>query len=368
MSRSVGAVGIMSGTSIDGIDGVLLEIPESGRPLVRATRSATFPPALQQSIVTLTQPGDNELDLAGRVDIELGQRYADLANALIADAGEITVSVIGSHGQTVRHRPDGEYPFTLQLGSGAVIAHRTGVSTVTDFRSADMAAGGQGAPFAPFFHNAVFRSNTRSRAIINLGGIANVTLLPGDPDAAVWGFDSGPANGLMDAWIQRHCNKPFDRNGEWARAGDLQNALLDRLLDHPYIARPYPKSTGREDFHIGWLDQVLAEFKNKLPAGNIQRTLAQFTATSIGRQIPGEFEEIYTCGGGAKNQYLLELLADTCQRPVATTSDLGFDPGQVEAAAFAWFAARTLGKQTTTLPSVTGASRPTVTGTVYYAG
>ena len=359
------AIGIMSGTSVDGIDAVLAAFSDDGPPRIIDSASADLESSIKDAIIALTQPGDNEIDRAGELDILLGERYAAVANLLIARNSDVSVSVIGSHGQTVRHRPNNPYPFTVQLGSGAVIATRTGVNTVTNFRASDMAAGGQGAPFAPVFHNAVFRDRESARAIVNLGGIANITLLPRGEDQPVTGFDSGPANGLMDAWIQRRLDKPFDEDGRWAASGSIHDALLSELLSHPYLKRKTPKSTGREEFHIGWVDQKLHGLSARVAPQDVQRTLLEFTAKTIADGL-GDSQEIYVCGGGAANSVLTDRLSALSRLPVETTATLGIPPVLVESAAFAWLADQSLRGLPSTLPSVTGARRATIAGNIHY--
>lgn len=366
MTDSRYAIGIMSGTSVDGIDAVILETSIEQHSRIVADTTVSFSEQLRRDILRLTQPGEGEIDLAGRIHIELGELYAKVANSMITAAKDYPVSVIGCHGQTVRHRPNDDFPFTLQLGSGPVIAARTGIAAVTDFRSADMAAGGQGAPFAPFFHNATFRSREVNRCIVNLGGIANITLLPSDQSAAVSGFDSGPANGLMDAWIQRHRQCPYDRDGKWAAGGNVNQALLTALLMHPYFARSSPKSTGREEFNIGWLDQLLEALPDRVDAQDVQRTLVELTARTVVEQIGNNYSAIYLCGGGVNNRFLVERISALANATVHSTAELGIAPMWMEAAAFAWMALQTIDGIACTLPSVTGASSPTVTGAIYH--
>lgn len=360
------AIGIMSGTSVDAVDAVLLEIPPDGSPVLRETATRDFPAELRHTVLGLMTPGENEIDQACRVHVELGELYAEIALDLVGRAGSDAVSVIGCHGQTVRHRPDGPHPFTLQLGSGAVIAERTGIPTVTDFRSADIAAGGQGAPFATFFHRAVFSSDTSCRAIVNLGGIANVTLLPRDRSEPVTGFDTGPANCLMDLWTRRHLAKPFDESGAWAAGGAPDEHLLGQMLADHYFSRPPPKSTGREYFSGAWLDRALAGSGETVSPANVQATLAMLTARSISGQLPPAVDAMYLCGGGCANPHLRALLGEESGLPVDDTSALGWPPEWIEAAAFGWMALATLNQSPSTLPSVTGASRATIAGAIHY--
>lgn len=355
----------MSGTSIDAIDAVILEISDNRRPALIATRSEDFPPQLQPKLVRLCQAGGDEIALAGRCHTHLGELYAGVANRLIAANNIKNIAVIGCHGQTVRHRPDGAHPFTLQLGNGAVIAHLTGVATVTDFRSADIARGGQGAPLAPGFHQAMFADTTKSRAIVNLGGIANVTILPAAGNQPVVGFDTGPANGLMDVWIKRNKRKQFDENGDWAKSGNCNPLLLSQMLQAPYFARLAPKSTGRELFNQDWLDQQLQQFNRPVAPNDVQQTLAHLTAESIVSQIPATVDEIYLCGGGSSNTHLVQLIADASKQAIHCIDKLGFASRWIEASAFAWMANLTLNRIPCTLPTVTGAKTSAITGAIY---
>jgi len=356
----------MSGTSVDGIDAVLLDVSSFDQPQIISTYSAAMPAALRTTLRQLATPGTNEIDLAGQAHTELGERYAEAAIALIDQAAGTKVCVIGCHGQTVRHRPSGKHPFTLQLGNGALLCQRTGIPVVTDFRSADMAAGGQGAPFAPFFHRAVFSSHRATRAIVNLGGIANVTVLPKDSGSNVIGFDTGPASCLMDAWIEKHHGKRFDENGDWAASGKLSDDLLQQCLSDPYFHAAPPKSTGREYFNLDWLAQQLNTLPEPLIPSTVQNTLAQLTARSIVDQLPPAVDQVFVCGGGVHNGYLRGLLDHLTTVSVADTSELGIAPEWIEASAFAWMATATLQHTPSTLPSVTGARQASITGAIYY--
>ena len=362
----VNAIGIMSGTSLDAIDAVLVEIDDSGLPSLIATTSEQFPLHLRQDLIRLCHPGDNEIELAGRCHTYLGELYADIANKLVRESGVVNVAVIGCHGQTVRHRPAAEHAFTMQLGNGAVSAQRTGIPVVTDFRSADIARGGQGAPFAPFFHNAMFRDLENTRAIVNLGGIANITVLPSDQTTPITGFDSGPANGLLDRWIFRCQNKRYDENGDWARLGVCNEDLLLQMVGDPYFELDSPKSTGSELFNDDWISKQLDIFGQPVADADVQSTLAHLTALSIALQLNDEVSEIYLCGGGTKNGYLIELLEQASQRSVQTTDAIGFPADWIESAAFAWMANHTILRTPCTLPSVTGAACATITGAIYF--
>lgn len=365
-------IGLMSGTSVDAIDAVLVDL-STDRPLLLATHTGKWDLSLRQDILrTLNQPERISLDALGRLDAALGEAFAEAALSVVANARltPADVTAIGSHGQTLYHAPTAQPPFTLQAGDASRIAARTGITTVADFRRRDIAEGGQGAPLVPAFHQAVFSKPGTSRAILNIGGIANLTLLPADGGPAS-GFDTGPGNLLMDAWTGRHRAETFDRDGEWARSGTCDAALLARLLDQPYLRMPPPKSTGRELFSLSWLDALLADGFADLPADQVQATLAEFTAASIAsalERFSAPVEELFVCGGGAHNSFLmqrLQALLPGCR--TATTTTLGVPPDWVEAVAFAWLARQTLAGEPGNIPTVTGAGRAAVLGAVYPA-
>lgn len=356
-------LGLISGTSADGIDVALVRFVP--RLEVVAAQTVAYPPRVRQQILTLARPAAtiSLLDF-GRLDVEIGECFAAAALELLRGAGVAPgdVTALGSHGQTVCHQPAGGHPFTLQIGDPNVIAARTGIVTVADFRRADVAAGGQGAPLLPALHAAALADPAVPRAILNLGGIANVTLLvPGQP---VLGFDTGPANCLMDAWSARVRGMPRDDGGAWAAGGRVDPALLRRLLTDPYFALPPPKSSGREVFNLEWLDA-------RSPAGidpaDVQATLLQLTATSIADAVrPHAVRALYACGGGVHNAALLAALrAALPQLQVDTTAALGLDPDFVEAVGFAWLARARLENLPGNLPSVTGARGPRVLGGIY---
>lgn len=364
-------IGLMSGTSVDGIDAVLVSIDSEHRLNLLASHQHPLADSVRAEIQALMLPGENEIDREGALDTELGQLFAQAALAVLKTAGKAPAEIraIGSHGQTIRHRPHGAHPFTRQIGNPAVIAELTGITTVADFRSRDLAAGGEGAPLVPAFHNAVFRKSGVSRVIVNIGGIANITFLPADPAAAVTGFDTGPGNTLLDQWIAQQLGQTHDRNGDWAASGQVLADLLERLLDDEFFSRPPPKSTGREHFHPGWLRHHLSGTES--PA-DVQATLAELTARSVAEAIhgmvPGRVDEVYVCGGGAHNVDLLRRLrARLGDTPLATTTSLGIDPDWIEAVAFAWLAHQTLAGHPGNLPSVTGARRAVVLGGIYIA-
>jgi len=361
-------LGLMSGTSVDGIDAVLVELSEPHGFRLLATHRHPIPPAVRIAIQELMQPGANELDREGELDVALGRLFAEAATAVLTASGHAHIRAIGSHGQTVRHRPHTVHPFTRQLGNPSVIAELTGITTVADFRMRDMAAGGEGAPLVPAFHDWLFRTPGVNRAIVNIGGIANVTWLPGNGQLPVIGFDSGPGNTLLDQWIARHTGDACDRDGAWGASGRVLDRLLDALLDEEYFRRPPPKSTGREQFHLDWLSRHLDG--SEQPA-DVQATLAELTARSIAlalRSLPAPVHDVYLCGGGAHNCDLVARLGRELEgAAVTTTATLGLDPDWVEAAAFAWLAHRTLAGKPGNLPSVTGATREVVLGGIYLA-
>jgi len=361
-------IGLMSGTSVDGIDAALVSIPANGRPALVATHQHSLPIALRDAIQALMQPGPNEIEREGELDIQLGHLFAQAVKELLAKSGigSSRIRAIGSHGQTIRHRPHAPHPFTRQIGNPSVIAEETGITTVADFRARDLAAGGEGAPLVPAFHHWLFRKSGVHRVIVNIGGIANLTWLPATEDSTVLGFDTGPGNTLLDQWISLHRNQPYDRDGAWAASGHIQKELLARLLADEYFAKAPPKSTGREHFNLAWLEPQLVD--TPVPE-NIQATLAELTAASIVggiNHLPDKPAEIYVCGGGSHNRHLLaRLRALLIGIPVATTEALGFDPDWVEAAAFAWLAHQTLAGHAGNLPSVTGARHPVLLGGIY---
>lgn len=363
-------LGLMSGTSVDSIDAAIVDFGTRPPRLV-ATENLHFPAHIREQIFSLCERGDDEIERLGVLDRELGYIFSTAANTVIKNAqlSAADIVAIGSHGQTIRHRPTTTVPFTMQVGDPSTIAQETGVTTVADFRRRDISAGGQGAPLAPAFHNDVFSSASKTRFIINVGGMANITRL--SHNKAVVGFDTGPGNVLMDGWIQHKKNKPFDRDGAWAASGRVNPALLDILLQHPFFSAPPPKSTGREDFNLRWVFDIL-ESQPDLSPEDIQATLLELTASTIRQAIDGLDEEgsleIYICGGGAHNQQLMSRLEQLLPEiPVATTAALGIDADWVEAAAFAWLAKQTLAKLSGNAPSVTGAHTRSILGGVYFS-
>lgn len=361
-------IGLISGTSMDAIDAVLVSF-EAATPRLLAHHSLPLSHEIRTELTALQQPGHDELNRTARLDIEMGRLFAQSTSELLELSGcqPREIIAIGSHGQTIRHLPNGEYRTSFQIGDPNLIAELTGITTVADFRRRDMAAGGQGAPLVPAFHNQVFRSDTLNRVIVNIGGIANITVLPADRDEPVIGFDTGPGNGLMDAWIGRHQGRNHDHRGEWAARGRVLPELLDRMLTDPYFSLAAPKSTGKEYFHLDWLQKYLAK---KMAAEDVQATLCELTATTITNAIrhvgPGT-EEIYVCGGGVYNQHLMQRLVELLKpAKTASTDELGLAPDWVEAICFAWLAKQTLHRHPANLPSVTGARHDVVLGGIFW--
>jgi len=366
-------IGLMSGTSVDGIDAVVVEMRTGGTLSVKATHHHPIPVPLRDAIESLLQPGPDEIDRMGELDVQLGELFAQAADTVLAKTGVTAgeVRAIGSHGQTVRHRPRSTHPFTLQLGNPAIIAERTGIMTVADFRRRDMAAGGEGAPLVPTLHEWLFRSPKHNRTIINLGGIANVTLLPAGQDGAARGFDTGPGNTLLDRWTEKCRGERRDEAGQWAASGQVSETLLETLMADEYFARKPPKSTGREHFSIAWLNERLRILAEPITDSDVQATLATLTARTVTRAIKQEFpacDEAYVCGGGAHNVDLMNRLGrELAPIRVQTTDVLGLPVDWVEAVAFAWLAHRTLAGQPGNLPTVTGARHAAILGAIFPA-
>lgn len=362
-------VGLISGTSADAIDAVLASFDPS--PCVHAAIALRFAPALRERVLALARSDARvSLEELGTLDVELGHAFADATMQLLQEANvhPRAVRAIGSHGQTVRHGPLSEAPFTLQLGDPNVIAERCGITTVADFRRRDMAAGGQGAPLLPALHAALFGLAGRPRIVLNLGGIANITALPDHAAQPVRGFDTGPANCLMDAWIARQRGLACDVGGAWAAQGNVDSQLLDTLLREPYFAMPPPKSTGREVFNLDWLDRHLAG--HTYAAIDVQATLLELTARSVAQAIRAyapHADEVLVCGGGVHNPPLMAALnRSLLPLPVRSTQLLGINPDFVEATAFAWLAKCRLEGIPGNLPEVTGARGGRVLGAIYF--
>jgi len=358
-------IGIMSGTSLDGVDAVLAE-SRGARMRLRANVHLPYPARLRARLLALHEAGPDELHRSALLANELSALYASAVRRLLARArvGARAVTAIGCHGQTVRHQPRSGY--TVQLANGARLAELTGITVVCDFRSRDIAAGGEGAPLVPAFHRAMFGSARRGRAIVNVGGIANITSLPSR--GKVTGFDCGPGNCLLDAWIRLKRRKSYDARGAWAARGRVIPRLLATLLAHPYFRRLPPKSTGRDEFGLRLVKRALTGKEHPV---DVQATLLEFTASTIARAVRAHSRgarAVFLCGGGAYNRALLARLAVLLpDRRIATTAALGIEPGHVEGLAFAWLARQALKRKPGNLPAVTGARGPRVLGAIYPA-
>ena len=364
-------MGLMSGTSADAIDAALISL--SGDELeIIDYRQYPLSAELQNSLRSVNR--SSPIDAVSALDCLVGQRFAEAALALLeANHTDATqVLAIGSHGQTVLHLPDESPSRTLQAGDPNRIAALTGIATVADFRRADLAAGGQGAPLAPAFHAWQFRSTELNRAVLNIGGIANITILPADPGAEPPGFDTGPGNTLMDAWIQQRLGRAYDEEGRWAARGSVRQDLLEQALADPWFTALPPKSTGKDDFNLAWLASHIDKTGSPCRDEDVQATLLELTARSIAEAITAyasDAEELLVCGGGIHNPVLMQRLCALLSGiAVKSTGDYGIDPDAVEAVAFAWLARQRLENIPANLPSVTGASRPVVLGAIYQPG
>ena len=358
-------IGLMSGTSLDGVDGALVDFSQDG---VRSLGDAyvAFPASLRADLMALQAPGHNEIEREALAANALVRHYADCVGSLLAQAGigPDALAAIGAHGQTIRPRP--ELGFTRQLNNPALLAELSGIDVIADLRSRDVAAGGQGAPLVPAFHQALFNAPGQTRVVANIGGISNISVL--QADGTVTGYDSGPGNALMDGWILHHQGQPYDADGAWAASGKVIPALLSELLNEPYFALPAPKSTGRDLFHADWLAGKLAAYPDALPV-DVQATLTQLTAASLAQAIlrdGAQADTVYVCGGGAYNASLMAALAKELPgMAVTSTQALGVAPNQVEALAFAWLAWRFTQRKPGNLPAVTGARGLRVLGALY---
>ena len=357
-------IGLMSGTSLDGVDAVLCEFDSNGSRML-ASQHLPYPDDMKQAILALQDCSENELDKSAQLANRLSQIYAQTIQQLLSAAGfdPQQISAVGSHGQTIRHKP--ELAYTLQLQNPALLAELSGIDIVADFRSRDIAAGGQGAPLVPAFHQAVFSHPEKNRVIVNIGGIANLTIL--FPHQRLIGFDSGPGNMLMDMWAHHHIQQAFDADGAWASSGQVDKDLLDDMLAEPFLKLTPPKSTGRDLFNYGWLQGILKQ--RDISAVDVQRTLLEFTSITIShaiQQYAQACDEIYLCGGGAYNRALVENLRQKLHPvKIAASDDLGVPVNWVEAYAFAWLARQTKLGLAGNVPSVTGASGERVLGAVY---
>ena len=358
-------VGLMSGTSMDGIDAVVVAFGDASIDIL-ATHTKRYPDAVREALLNeAAKPLSEPIDVDGQLHGIVGECFRDAAIEVIAKSDASDITAIGSHGQTLRHCPDAAPPFSLQIGDADIIAAGTGIETIADFRSADMRAGGQGAPLVPPFHEWLFRSADTTRVVVNIGGISNVTILPAG-NGAVTGFDTGPGNGLMDAWIRMHKDVPFDDDGRWADEGRASERLLAEFLADPYFGAAPPKSTGFEYFNLPWVDRHPVADESPV---DVQASLCELTAATIANAIaehaPGT-EELFVCGGGAHNTSLMRRLHRHLPgAKVDSTAALGLDPDWVEACAFAWLARATHNGQPGNLPSVTGAGESVVLGEIH---
>ena len=353
---------------MDAIDTALVELG-GATPRLITTASSPWPSTLRERIQDLAVGRPMDATGFALLDAEVGESLADVINTMLSAAAvsPAQVTAIGCHGQTVAHTPDSRPRTTLQLGDANVVAERTGITTVSDFRRRDMAAGGQGAPLAPAFHAAFLRDKREDRVVLNLGGIANITILPADARQPASGFDTGPANCLMNAWAQQQLGKDYDEGGAWAASTQADPGLLETLLDDAFFSLEPPKSTGTQHFSAGWLDAKLAKIEG-LPPACVQATLMALTCQSVAdaihRNAPNT-KRVLVCGGGTRNGVLLRRLADVLRLPVESTAGLGIDPDWMEAMAFAWLAQRTLSSEPGNLPAVTGASGPRILGAIH---
>ena len=370
-------IGLMSGTSLDGVDGVLVQWDGQQRMHMLAYATQGFPADLRQELLALNSPeGRNELHRAALASNAISRAYAEVVQQLLRQTGATPsqVRAVGAHGQTVRHQPqlhDGT-GYTLQLQNPALLAERTGITVVADLRSRDMAAGGQGAPLVPAFHQGVFSRPDRSTAVLNIGGIANISLLPASSAATpVMGFDCGPGNALMDWWCLQHTGAAYDDQGQWAAGGTVQPALLQQLLAEPFLQLAPPKSTGRDLFNPSWLHAQLQTLPHMPSAQDVQATLTAFTAHSCAQAVlqhAPDSDSLLVCGGGALNTELMRQLQTLLPHAqVQNTAARGLPPLQVEAAAFAWLARQCMHGLPGNLPAVTGAAGPRILGAIYPA-
>lgn len=358
-------IGIMSGTSFDGIDTVIVSFNE-GLIQLHGYHGLPFPAHIREDLLKLADPKvPHKLDEVYSLDTQLGHLYAQTVQELLTkySIDKASIRAIGSHGQTIRHNPNQPPVYSVQIGDPNVIAAQTGITTIADFRRRDQALGGQGAPLAPAFHREFFYSADENRAVVNIGGFANVTLLPSQ--GKILGFDTGPGNCFIDYWASKHLHQPYDKDGAWAASGQIHGPLLSALLTHPYFTKTAPKSTGRDEFHLGWLHNILAGFSSLEPE-DVQATLTELSAVSIAQSL-SKVDAVYLCGGGAYNHYLKNRLAHHLpQIKISTTQSLGIDPQLTEATLMAWLAQRTLNQQPIDLREITGSSIPMILGGVYY--
>lgn len=368
-------IGLMSGTSLDGVDVVLVDFSDKTSTLV-SSYCHQIPSDIKTSILNTIQPDwSGSLEDIGILNQQLGELFAEATNSLLTkdNINKTSISAIGSHGQTLWHQPYGKHPFTMQLGDASVITERTGITTIADFRSRDVASGGQGAPLVPAFHQELLSHEDIDRIILNIGGIANITILPQlKSELNASGYDTGPGNGLIDAWSSSNTEYSYDKNGDWGRSGKIIPEILNTLLNDNYFSKPPPKSTGKEEFNLKWLKSKLGDLLTSERVEDIQATLTELTAKSIADSIARhnsnstQFEDLYICGGGIHNLFLIERLQyHLPDIKIASTAELGIDPDWMEAIAFAWLAKQTLEGKTSNLPEVTGASGNRILGSIH---
>ena len=363
-------IGLMSGTSINAIDAALVSLSSTHIKLIE-THTETIPFPLKQAIKELCSPGFNAIHRLGSMDTQLGRLFANTTLNLLKKTSipRTAIQAIGSHGQTIRHEPNHEFPFSIQIADPNTIAAHTGITTIADFRRRDMAHSGQGAPLTPAFHQFLLQHLPEDQWVLNIGGVSNATHIQNN--SVIAGFDTGPGNLLLDSWCEKHTGRPFDNHGEWAASGSIHPELLEHLLEHPFFKAPHPKSTGRETFHIEWLTSIIKKMPHPISPNDVQTTLVELTAQTIADSILNHQinpTTIRACGGGANNHYLIKRLSSLCkQHTVITTSSIGIEPEWVEACAFAWLAQQTLHKKTIDLNTVTGATRPSILGAIYPA-
>lgn len=364
-------LGIMSGTSLDGVDLALVDF--KNRAKLVASGFVPMPKDLRADLSALLKSGETSLQKLGEIDHRLGVLYADCVNEFLAknQLKPSQIEAIGCHGQTVWHAPQGNFPFTMQIGDMNIVAARTGITTIADFRRKDMAFGGQGAPLVPAFHEAIFAHSNQFTVVLNIGGISNISVL--NPNVETIGYDVSVGNALMDVWIEKHFGKRYDKNAEWANTGEVIPELLAEMLSEPFFQLPPPKSTGRELFNLEWLEKQFANLDEKstaYKAEDVQRTLAEFTAQSVARELLQWNNEpnkvLLVCGGGARNPLLMERFRALLPNwQVGTTNDYGVDIDYVEAMAFAWLAFQRMENLPSNMPSVTGASQAVSLGVIF---
>lgn len=358
-------IGMMSGTSLDGVDACVVDFTNPDFKL-KTSISVDFPKQLRLDLLHLLEQTQVPLATLGELEYTLTEFYAEVVHNLLKTnhLNAIEIIAIGCHGQTVFHSPEGNKPFSMQLLNASVLAMRTGIQVVYDFRNKDIALGGQGAPLVPAFHNAAFYASHEQRALLNLGGIANLSVLAADNERMI-GYDLGPANCLMDSWIQQNLSKKYDRDGSWASSGSVSQKLLNRMLSEPYFTMPFPKSTGRELFHLEWLSKHSKGLH--LAPEDVQATLCALTVQVAARELATfpQLQAVYVCGGGAKNTFLMQTLQEALSKlKLATTADLGLDTQLVECVAFAWLAQQRMLNKPSNLPSVTGAREAVSLGSI----